>query len=152
MAHLTSYAYRVLRPASCVLHAASLPDGFEDEKRGARLTTLNGLPPEFTAQSLSGRSLLGSLFLAWLQIKGMLLDFFDDVFLLDFALETLQCAFQRLTILHNHFSQVKFTSLANADSTITPQPKQKCSNHICGASVRLEERSGRQGRPSHGSG
>ena len=35
----------------------------------------------------------------------MFLDFFDDVFLLDFALETLQRTFQGLTILNDNFSQ-----------------------------------------------
>ena len=60
---------------------------------------LSRLPAEFAAQSLPGRGLLGSLLFARLQVKGMFLDLFDDIFLLDFALETLQCAFQRFAIL-----------------------------------------------------
>ena len=41
----------------------------------------------------------------------MLLDFFDDVFLLHFALETAQCIFQRLTFLNADFSHLDFTVL-----------------------------------------
>jgi hypothetical protein len=57
------------------------------------------LSAEFATQSLPGGSLLGSLFLAGLQIKGMFLYFFDDIFLLDLAFESLQRTFQRFTIL-----------------------------------------------------
>jgi hypothetical protein len=66
---------------------------------------LRRLPAQFATQTLPGGSLLGSLFFARLQIKGMFLDFFDDVFLLDLALKTLQRAFQGLTILNDNFSQ-----------------------------------------------
>jgi hypothetical protein len=41
----------------------------------------------------------------------MLLDFFDDVFLLHFALETTQCVFQRLAFLNADFSQLDLTVL-----------------------------------------
>jgi hypothetical protein len=51
---------------------------------------LSGLPAEFSTQTLPGRSLFGSLFLAGLQIEGMLLNFLDDVLLLDFAFESFQ--------------------------------------------------------------
>jgi hypothetical protein len=74
------------------------------------MMNLSGLPAEFAAQSLPGRSLFGSLFFAGLQIKGMLLNLFDDVFLLNFALKTFQRRFQRLTFLYDYFGQLKFTS------------------------------------------
>ena len=41
----------------------------------------------------------------------MLLDFFDDVFLLHFALKTAQCIFQRLTFLNADFCHLDFTVL-----------------------------------------
>jgi hypothetical protein len=63
------------------------------------------LPAELAAQTLPGGSLLGSLLLAGLQVKGMFLDLFDDVFLLDLALESLQRAFQGFTILYDNFCQ-----------------------------------------------
>jgi hypothetical protein len=67
---------------------------------------LSGLPAEFPAQTLPGRSLLGSLLLAWFQVKRVFLDLFDDVFLLHFALETLQRTFQGFSILDEYFGQV----------------------------------------------
>ena len=39
----------------------------------------------------------------------MLLDFFDDIFLLHLALETAQRIFQRLTFLDNNFGHYVFT-------------------------------------------
>jgi hypothetical protein len=41
----------------------------------------------------------------------VLLDFFDDVFLLHFALKTAQCIFQRLTFLNADFCHLDFTVL-----------------------------------------
>ena len=41
----------------------------------------------------------------------MLLDLFDDVFLLHLALETAQSIFQRLTLLNADFSHLDFTIL-----------------------------------------
>jgi hypothetical protein len=79
------------------------------------------LPAEFAAQSLPGRSLLGSLFLAGFQIKGMLLDLFDDVFLLDFALKSLQRTLQGFTILDDYFGQLQITSLILRKRWIVPQ-------------------------------
>jgi len=74
------------------------------------LDDLGGLPAEFTAQTLPGGGLFGSLLLTRFQIKGMLLDFLDDVFLLDFAFKSLQRRFQGFTFLNNYFCQLKLTS------------------------------------------
>jgi hypothetical protein len=63
------------------------------------------LPAEFAAQAFACRSLFGPFLLARFQIEGMLLNFLDDVFLLDLPFEALQSALQRLTILNYHFSQ-----------------------------------------------
>jgi len=46
------------------------------------------LPVAFARQRF-----LGALLLAWLQIEGVPLDLFDDVFLLDFSLKPPQGAF-----------------------------------------------------------
>jgi hypothetical protein len=81
--------------------ATEVANTIDPSRRGK----LGGLPAEFAAQTLPGGSLFGALFLAWFQIKGMLLNFFDDVFLLDFALESLQRTFQGFTILNHYFSQ-----------------------------------------------
>jgi hypothetical protein len=75
--------------------------------QGLWIELLCGLPAEFAAQTLPGGSLLGSLFLAGLQIKGMFLNLFDDIFLLDFALESLQGTFQGFTILYYDFCQLR---------------------------------------------
>jgi len=44
-------------------------------------------PTTFFSVSLASQRLLDPLFLAWLQVKRMPFDLFDDVFLLNFALE-----------------------------------------------------------------
>jgi hypothetical protein len=52
------------------------------------------LPVPFT-----GESGFHALFLAWLQVEGMTLDFFNDVFLLHLPLEAAESIFQRFTFL-----------------------------------------------------
>jgi len=56
--------------------------------------------------SLASQRLLRPALLTGLQIEGVLLDLFDDVFLLHFALESAQGAFQSLTLLDVDFSQL----------------------------------------------
>src|ERR1700688_885369 len=55
------------------------------------------------------------MLLAWrralIQLPPLLLDLFDDVFLLHLALETAQGIFQRLTFLNADFSHLDFTVL-----------------------------------------
>ena len=49
----------------------------------------------------------GALLFARLQIERVTFDLFDDVLLLDFALEAPQCAFERFAVLDMDFSQSK---------------------------------------------
>src|SRR5262245_48746542 len=64
--------------------------------------TLLGLPPPLLTVSLAGERLFRAPFVARLEIKGVLLDVLDDVFLLHLALETPQRALDRLTFLKFH--------------------------------------------------
>jgi len=59
----------------------------------------------FLAIPLTGQRLFGTLLLARLQIEGVTLNLLNDVFLLHLALETAQCAFERLSILYMNFCQ-----------------------------------------------
>jgi hypothetical protein len=68
-------------------------------------------PPLLLSQTLARERLFGATLLARLHVIAVLLDFFDDVFLLDFALETTQRIFQRLTFLDAYFSHLKITVL-----------------------------------------
>lgn len=47
------------------------------------------------------------------QVERVPLDLFDDIFLLHFAFETAQSAFQRLAFLQMHFCQLKIHHLPN---------------------------------------
>jgi hypothetical protein len=53
----------------------------------------------------AGESGLNPLLFTWLQVKGMPLDLFDDVFGLHLALETAQRVLERLPFLQSDFSQ-----------------------------------------------
>ncbi len=46
------------------------------------------------------------------QIEGMTLDFLDDVFLLNLALEATQCVFKRFPFLKSYFSQLANTPVS----------------------------------------
>jgi hypothetical protein len=59
----------------------------------------------FLAIALSRQRFLNALLLARLQIKRVPLDLFNDVFLEDLALETLECALQALAFVNLNFSQ-----------------------------------------------
>jgi hypothetical protein len=80
----------------------------EVRRRAASPTVLILLATLLLAQSLPRKRFLGPAFFARLHVKAMLLDFFDDVFLLHLALETAQGVLKRLILLNNYFSQ--FTS------------------------------------------
>jgi hypothetical protein len=54
---------------------------------------------------LAGKCCLDPLLFTWLQVKGMALDFFNDVFGLHFALETAQRVLERFPFLQSDFSQ-----------------------------------------------
>ena len=66
--------------------------------------------PNLLAIALASQRFFYALFLAWLQIKGVALDFFDDVFSLYFALETAQGILERFTLLNSNLCQRKYTS------------------------------------------
>ena len=55
--------------------------------------------------ALTRQGLFGPAFVARLQVERVLLNVFDDVFLLHFPLETAERAFNRLTFLNFYFCQ-----------------------------------------------
>jgi hypothetical protein len=59
----------------------------------------------FFAAAFAGQRLFQALLFARLQIKGVTLDLFDDVFRLHLALEAPQCVLQRLALLQSNFCQ-----------------------------------------------
>ena len=61
--------------------------------------------------ALAGEGFLGPALLAGLQVEGVALDLFDNVFLLDLALESPESALKCFALLHEYFSQIEFTSL-----------------------------------------
>ena len=66
-----------------------------------------GLFANLLLGSLTSQSLLYAELRARLQIVGMTLHFFNDVFRLNFALEPSQGAFNRLALLQTNFCQTK---------------------------------------------
>jgi hypothetical protein len=57
------------------------------------------------AISLARQSFLHALLLAWFQVKGVTLDFFNDVFGLHLALETAQRILEGFALLYTNFCQ-----------------------------------------------
>ena len=57
------------------------------------------------AVALAGESFLRAAFFAWFQVERVSLDFFNDVFLLDLALEAAQGTFKSFAILEMDFCQ-----------------------------------------------
>lgn len=57
------------------------------------------------AIALASQSLFGAALLAGLEVKGVTLDLFNDVFLLHLALESTKSAFQRFAVLQYYFCQ-----------------------------------------------
>ncbi len=53
-----------------------------------------------------------SFLLSWLQIKGMLFDFFNDVLLLHLSLEAAEGTFQRFSLLKSNFGQTTYTPIS----------------------------------------
>ena len=64
------------------------------------------MSPLFLAAPLAGQSLLEAALLARLHVVGVALDLFDDVLLLNFALESSQRSIEGLAILKYDFSHV----------------------------------------------
>src|SRR5580698_5614257 len=59
----------------------------------------------FLASAFAGECGLHAFFFTWLQVKGVALDLFNNVFLLHFALETAQSVFKGFTLLQSNFRQ-----------------------------------------------
>jgi hypothetical protein len=59
----------------------------------------------FLPSPLASQRRFHALFLTGLQVKGVALDLFDDVFLLHFALEAAQGILEGLTLLQSNFRQ-----------------------------------------------
>ncbi len=79
--------------------------------RAVRLGALILLPPHFLAQPLAGKRLFCAALLSRLHVIAVLLDLFDDVFLLHLSLETAQRIFQRLAFLNADFGHLVVTIL-----------------------------------------
>ena len=76
----------------------------------SRQLTLVLLFPNLLAITLASQRFFHALLLAWFQIERVTLDLFDNVFGLDFALETAQGIFERFTFLNSNLCQGKYTS------------------------------------------
>jgi hypothetical protein len=74
---------------------------------GVGLPSLLRLSPELLAISLTRQRLLRATFVTGFQIEGMLLDIFDDVFLLNLPLEPAESAFNRLALLDFYFRHLQ---------------------------------------------
>jgi hypothetical protein len=59
----------------------------------------------FLASALASERRFHTFLLTGLQVKGVALDFFDNVFLLHLALEAAQSVFEGLTLLQSNFRQ-----------------------------------------------
>src|SRR5579863_7124200 len=59
----------------------------------------------FLARALASERSFYALFLAWFQVKGVSFYLFDDVFLLNFALEPAQSVIEGFTLLQSNFRQ-----------------------------------------------
>jgi hypothetical protein len=79
--------------------------------RAVCLGVLILLPSLFLAQSFARKRLFCAALFSRLHVVAVLLDLFDDVFLLHFTLKTAQCIFQRLTFLNADFRHLDFTVL-----------------------------------------
>jgi hypothetical protein len=70
--------------------------------------------------SFASKRFFHTLLLAWFQIEGMTLYFFDNVFRLHLALKAAQCVLERLAFLHSNLCQGKYTS----KSSLNGQPSE----------------------------
>jgi hypothetical protein len=61
----------------------------------------------FLASALASESSFDAFFFTGLQVKGVALDLFNDVFLLHFALEAAQSVFEGFTLLQSNFRQTE---------------------------------------------
>jgi hypothetical protein len=82
----------------------------------------------FFAQALARQSLLDPLLFARFQEKRVLLDVFDDVFLLNLALEAPQGALEGFPLIQDHFRQSFTTSFDTAGIPYRPLAMLSRSN------------------------
>ena len=80
-------------------------DREEPPREGAALYCLVLFFTGFLASSLASQRCLHALLLAGLQVKGMTLDFLDNVFLLHLALESPQSILEGFSLLKPYFCQ-----------------------------------------------
>lgn len=94
----------------------------------------------FLAAALAGKCLFDALLFTRLQVEGMLLHFLDDVFLLNFPLETPQGILDGLTVLNANFGHSKhpqsphkvfrlsgpLQAKSNSPFWYTPRPMARC--------------------------
>jgi hypothetical protein len=76
------------------------PGGFTDFDDRRELIVC-GSPPDLLSASLSCKRLLDAFLFTRLQVKGVFLDFLDDVFLLNFSLEAAESILDRLALLNS---------------------------------------------------
>jgi len=67
---------------------------------------------DLLAGAFASQGLLHPALFAWLEIEGMSFDFFDDVFLLNFALETAKRVLERFSLLKPYFCQPTYTPVS----------------------------------------
>ena len=93
----------------------TLPPRYLKPVRDQLLKYLVLLFTNLLAITLASQRFFDALFLAWFQIKGVTLDLFDNVFGLNFALETAQGILERFTFLNSNLCQGKYTSQSGPD-------------------------------------
>src|SRR5207244_2815230 len=93
-------------------------------RRSCRVRLLQ-LAPEFLPIALARQRLLRPAFVAGFQVKRVLLDIFDDVFLLNLPLEPAKGALDGFALLNLHLSQISLLTRR------TPMPsKMHRSKHV----------------------
>lgn len=70
------------------------------------------------AVALAGKCFLDTLLLAWLQVEGVTLDLFDDVFGLNLTLEAAKSVLEGLTLLNTNLCHRKI----HLQTVLTDQP------------------------------
>ena len=109
-----------LRARVVVLHGSWAVQVVRPTPTGVGLTTASPifgsalvlLFAHFLTIPLPGERLFDTLFFARLQIEGVALDLFDDVFGLYLALEAAQGILERFPFLYSNLCQLKYTSLS----------------------------------------
>ncbi|HTL27690.1 MAG TPA: hypothetical protein VL282_00650 [Tepidisphaeraceae bacterium] len=75
--------------------------------RRVGLASLLRFSPELLTITLARQRLFGAAFITGFQIEGVLLDVFDDVFLLNLPLEPAESAFNRFALLNLYFRHLR---------------------------------------------